>query len=170
MPITTFGGEKQVSELATRVYGNLSAAELKLAEEALVKANPHLENPKTAKPGAIVIVPDVPGLKAQTAAPGTAQEPGPGGVAQVARTLELYQKQLAQAASDEAADIKDTRAQLKSAEVKRLAGQFQLQAQLAAIEQAAKARESAAKDADTFAGKTIAEIQGDLKALVGGLK
>src|SRR5512144_990024 len=132
MPITTLGGEKQVSELATRVYGNLSATELKLAEEALVKANPHLADLKTAKPGAIVIVPAVPGVKPPpTAAAATSNEPGPAGVAQVAQTLGQYQKQLAQAASAEAQDVKDTRALLKSADVKRLAGQFPLQSQLA---------------------------------------
>ena len=43
MAITTYAGEKLVSDIATRVFGDLPPAQLKLAEEALLEANPHLK-------------------------------------------------------------------------------------------------------------------------------
>lgn len=168
MAITTFTGEKRVSDIATRVFGDLPPAQLKVAEEALLQANPHLKTLKTLKPGAVVLVPQVPGIKPKaTAAAG--DHPAAAGATLVARDLELYQKQLVAAVGTEQQAVKDSTAQLKSADVRRLAAQFKLDAQLTVIEQANKVRETSAKEADNFVRKTFAEIQQDLKTLIGKL-
>jgi hypothetical protein len=168
MAITTFTGEKRVSDIATRVFGDLPAAQLKVAEEALLQANPNLKTLKTVKPGAVLIVPQVPGIKPKrTASAGV--HPAADGVTLVLRGLEQYQKHLAEAASGEQQEVKNTLAQLKSADMKRLVGQFQLQSQLAQIDAANKQRDASAAEAGTFAKKTIAEMQKDLQELIARL-
>ena len=168
MAITTFTGEKRVSDIATRVFGDLPPAQLKVAEEALLQANPHLKTLKALKPGAVVLVPQVPGLRPRQAA-AAGDHPAAAGVTLIARDLEQFQKQLAEAVSAEQQEVKNTTAQLKSADVRRLAAQFKLDAQLSAIEQDNKARDASTKEADTFVKKTFAEIQQDLKTLIGKL-
>ena len=168
MAITTFMGEKRVSDIATRVFGDLPPAQLKIAEEALLEANPHLQTLKALKPGAVVLVPQVPGLKPKAAA-SAGDNPAAAGVTLLARNLEQYQKQLAATVSAAQQEVKDTAAQLKSADVRRLAAQFKLESQLSAIDQANKARDASAKEADAFVKKTFSEMQQDLKTLIGKL-
>jgi len=165
MAITTYAGEKRVSDIATRVFGDLPPAQLKVAEEALLQANPHLEALKTVKPGAVLIVPQVPGIKPKRAA-SSGDHPAADGVTLVARTLALYQRRLAEAAGGEQQEVKNTTAILKSADVKRLVARFQLQSQVAQIDAANKQRDAFAAETGTFAKKTIAEIQKDLEDLI----
>jgi hypothetical protein len=165
MAVAIFTGEKRISEIATRVFGDLPPGQLRVAEEALLNANPHLKALRTLKPGAVIMVPPVAGLKPKQAA-SASEQPTAAAVTAVARSLEQYQKQLAEAITTDQEGVKSTTTRLKSRELKGLATKFKLEAQLAAIEQANKARDEAAKEAETFATKTIAEIQEDLKDLI----
>lgn len=66
MRITTVRSEKSLAELVRKVYKLSSsddAGKVAAAEEALVKANPHLREFDKVRPGATVVVPDVEGFK-----------------------------------------------------------------------------------------------------------
>jgi hypothetical protein len=165
MGITTFAGEKQISELATRIFGDLKPAQRKAAEEALLRANPHLKTLQNVKLGAIVIVPRVPGLKPTAGAAGE-DDPAAAGVSLVTGTLKQYQQKLATAAGAELQEVGNTSAQIKSADVKRIVKQFQLQAHVSRIAEANTQRGASAKEVETFAKGTIAEMQMDLRDLV----
>jgi hypothetical protein len=58
------GGEKKLSELTARVFGELKANEARRAEAALLAANPHLSDLRNLKAGIAVLVPKVPGVAA----------------------------------------------------------------------------------------------------------
>ena len=69
MKIATYQGERNVSELAGRVFqiarlkGPQAKALAKAAEAALVVANPQLGDLKSLHAGALIIVPEVPGVE-----------------------------------------------------------------------------------------------------------
>jgi hypothetical protein len=167
MAVTIFTGEKRVSDIAKRVFGDLPPAQLKLAEQALLNANPQLKTLKALKPGAIVFVPQVPGLKPKQAA-SAGEHPGAAAVTLVVRSLEQYQNQLAEAVSADKLEVKKTNDQLKSAG--QLATQFNLKSQIAAVDQANKARDASAKEVESFVKNTVAQMQLDLKDLIGKLR
>jgi hypothetical protein len=66
--IATLKTEKSLREVAERVYGPLDSDKLARAQTALLKANPHLEDKAALQPGAVVSVPEVPGLKPRASA------------------------------------------------------------------------------------------------------
>jgi hypothetical protein len=61
--IATLKTERSLREVAERVYGTLDADKLARAQTALLKANPHLKVGAALQPGAVVTVPELPGLK-----------------------------------------------------------------------------------------------------------
>src|SRR5438034_2960311 len=66
MKIASFQGEKSLSELVSRLYkirGPRAEAQARAAEEALLRANPHLLDLESLPAGAIIRVPDVRGVK-----------------------------------------------------------------------------------------------------------
>jgi hypothetical protein len=79
MRISTFHGEKTLAELTTRLYkisGTRSEAQLKKAEEALLRANPHLGDFSELADGAPIVVPNVPGVKSGEEDPAISTTPG----------------------------------------------------------------------------------------------
>jgi len=71
--LITLQNEKNVREIAARVYGTSSAASLDRAEKALLKANPQLAAATGFRTGAVISVPRVSGLAVRTEA--TGQDP-----------------------------------------------------------------------------------------------
>jgi hypothetical protein len=169
MGVTIFAGEKRIGDIAKRVFGDLPPAQLKLAEQALLNANPQLKTLKALTPGAIVFVPQVPGLKPKPAA-SAGEHPAAAAVTLVARKLEQYQGQLAEAVKADRLEVRKTIEQLKSAELKQLASNANLDAQIAAVDQANKARDASAKEAESFVKNTAAQMQQDLKDLIDKLR
>src|SRR2546429_418001 len=113
MAITIFTGEKRISDIVTRLFGDLPADQLKLAEEALLNANPHLKALQTLKPGAIIMVPSMAGLEPKQGA-SASEHPSAATVTAVVRSLEEYQKQLQAAVSAEYEEVKSTTTRLES--------------------------------------------------------
>jgi hypothetical protein len=62
--------ERNVRELAARVYGTSNAAALDRAERALLRANPQLGTTTGLRAGAVISVPDVSGLAVRADATG----------------------------------------------------------------------------------------------------
>jgi hypothetical protein len=164
MKVTTVAAKERIGDLARRVFGDLREAQLRAAEAALLKANPHLDPRKVLKAGVIVIVPRVPGLDAKAS---TARESQPGAdrAALVAQQLEEHRERLLRSAKAELQDLKAMASLLKSAPVRRLIDQFQLKDQAALVERAIPDREALANESEGFARKTMVAIQDDLKRL-----
>ena len=55
--------EKSITEIADKVFGNLSETNRTQAEAALIKENPALKNFSDLKPGTLIRIPKVPDLK-----------------------------------------------------------------------------------------------------------
>jgi hypothetical protein len=118
MAFVVFKGERKIAELVERAYGSeLTAAEKSRAAVAIERANPHLVKLKDVTPGALVVVPRVPGLAPPAAA--RSADPVSEGVREVARALEDYRKELTQALKLEKPRV---------AEVKTLVGSQELRA------------------------------------------
>lgn len=63
MAYISIRSEKSISELADKVYSNLSAANRRAAEEALVKENPALKDIRKLKRGTLIRIPDIKNIK-----------------------------------------------------------------------------------------------------------
>ena len=70
MRMITLKGETSVRELSERLFGNLDAEARGRAEKALLKANPQLGAKSGFRPGVVVNVPSVRGVKARAGAAG----------------------------------------------------------------------------------------------------
>ena len=66
MAIATFRGEKNVGEIADKLFVRLTPKQRHLAEAALLKANPRLRKISSVLDGTILRVPDLPGLRSRT--------------------------------------------------------------------------------------------------------
>ncbi|MDO9596105.1 MAG: hypothetical protein Q7J47_00135 [Azoarcus sp.] len=66
MAIASFRGEKNVAEIADKLYVRLTPKQREKAEAALLKANPQLKDIGKLKPGTILRLPDLPELSAKT--------------------------------------------------------------------------------------------------------
>ena len=65
MPFIMYKGERKVADLIGRAYRTeLSPADAKRAEAALLAANPALANLSNVKEGALLTIPDIPGVAA----------------------------------------------------------------------------------------------------------
>lgn len=113
--IATLKTEKSLREVAERVYGTLDADKLARAQTALLKANPHLEAKAALQPGAVVSVPDVPGLRPRA---GTVRsDPVDDLRKQLAAATETLQAQIAARLDARAQDLAQQTELLKSREV-----------------------------------------------------
>ncbi|TBW39869.1 hypothetical protein E0E54_01515 [Azotobacter chroococcum] len=65
MALTTFRGEKSLSELADKLFVRLTPRQREKAEAALLKANPQLAGLSTLRTGTVLQVPDLPELSAK---------------------------------------------------------------------------------------------------------
>jgi hypothetical protein len=163
MSFVVYKGEKRIGDLVTRAYGELKAEDAKRAEAALRKANPQLARLRELKPGAVVVVPPVVGLKPPAAT--ERGEPAPESVAVVRAAFEEYRKQLGASLDAERAAIAAITELAKSREVRQLAKDAPESTPY--LEQAAGALKQRSTEADQAAGfvKLLAKARADLDAL-----
>src|SRR5262245_9083935 len=160
MAYVVLKGEKKLSEVVSRAFGELKAADAARAHAAVLRANPHLTEKADLEPGVIVVIPGVPGLK--TAPPEKSDSPAGQAVAEIGRGLEEYRKTLTASARNEQAAVGDLTTLLKSKEIKALAKQFPDSANY--IERATAAVRVRAEEHEerTAFLKTLAKAQVDL--------
>lgn len=118
MAVTTFRGEKNLGELADKLFTRLTPRQREKVEDALLKANPQLDQITELRSGTLLKVPDLPELRAK------AKRAGDGPDDQLAAHLDAelaaFGKHLAQrfAAAQEAAA--KTESVLNEPELKRV--------------------------------------------------
>ena len=109
MRVTTLNNETSVAEIADRLYENLTPESRKVAEAALLKANPELAKSGALRPGAIIRVPDVPALKLK---PARTEDDPVGQTREVLKgALNSYQRLLAERLKAEQEEL-ETQAEL----------------------------------------------------------
>jgi Tfp pilus assembly protein FimV len=91
--LTTFRGEKSVSELSNKLFGRLTSKQKERVEEALLKANPQLGNIGNLRAGTILHVPNLPELRTKTRR--TLENPDEQIAARLGDDLSAYDKRLA---------------------------------------------------------------------------
>ncbi|HEF4760906.1 TPA: hypothetical protein SAN82_003353 [Pseudomonas putida] len=92
MPITTFNGEKNLSELSDKLFVRLTPLQREKVGAALLKANPQLGELSSVPPGAILKVPDLPELSAKTR--GAPDNPNVQMMGRLRSELDSYDKRL----------------------------------------------------------------------------
>lgn len=70
MRVTAIRRETKLVDIADCLFGDLTPETRKIAEAALLKANPELAKPEALRPGVIIQVPEVAGLKRNPARSG----------------------------------------------------------------------------------------------------
>lgn len=85
-------GEKDISDVVGRAYGDLKAADARRAEAALLRANPQLAKLRELGSGTIIVVPAVPGLKPK--ATDRTELPTREALREVAEAFDAYRKRL----------------------------------------------------------------------------
>lgn len=63
MAFATFRGEQSITELASKHFEKLTPAQRKQAEAAILKANPELRHIAKLKPGTLLRIPELSGLR-----------------------------------------------------------------------------------------------------------
>lgn len=103
MRVTTLREKSSLAEIADRLFAKLTPETTKLAEAALLKANPELAEPEALRPGAIIRVPEVPTVKLKSA---RAEDDPVGQTREMLKTaLKSYQELLAQRFKSEKEDL-----------------------------------------------------------------
>jgi hypothetical protein len=162
MRVTTLKSESTLRELADSLYGKLDADTRKRAEAALLKANPQLAGAKAFRPGAVVALPELSGLRAR--APG--QDPV-GDLREVlSESLTLYREHLAKRQDEAKGDLEQQTELLKGKEVaaaiKKDAAATELAKQLT---EALRARTKTLAEERKLQEETLQKALTDLKAL-----
>jgi hypothetical protein len=160
--------EKNLSEVVSRAFGELKAADAARANAAVLRANPHLVEKADLEPGAIVVIPGVPGLK--TAPPEKSDSPAGEAAAEIGRGLEDYRKKLTASTRAEQGAVTELAALLKSKEIKALVKQLPDSSNY--VERATAAVRSRAEEHEQLAAflKTLTKAQVDLDKLVKKLE
>lgn len=114
MRLVALNRETGLGELVNRFYPDLTAARRRTVEAAFLKANPSLGSPEGFKPGALVNVPAVSGLKLATAA---GKDPTEDMVGTVRGAVEAYQNVLFANFEGARADLEQQQALLRRADV-----------------------------------------------------
>jgi len=168
MDVMTVKGEKKVSELVSRAYGNLKMADAKRAEAAILRANPHLENLRALPRGTVVVVPAVPGVRA--AATSDSEIPTADAIREIRGSVDVYQKKLNEALSNERAAVTALGELLKSKELKAAMRESPDAAKY--VERATAAAKSRAGEVDVRAGfvKGLSKARADLEELAKKLE
>jgi hypothetical protein len=146
MNFATSKGERKLSDLVQRLYPVQGKAALgRQAEDALLRANPHLADLSKVPAGSLILVPPVPGLAA-------AAEPPPvegavrDAVDAVRKALDGVKAALDESAATADADLKQTLDLLADADLKKAVGQKPAAGvRLAAIGEEAKRQAQEAK-------------------------
>lgn len=165
MRIATLKNETDISALADRLFGDLPPKVRRVAEAALLAANPNLRRSDGFKPGALVEVPEVPGVKLKPSV--VADDPRTGYIVSLKAAVSQYGAHLAASLRSEARDIKDQLELLHQREVvdslNNVPGADELAGKLAdSLSQAAHAIPDAMKSQDDV----FARIEFDLDSLL----
>lgn len=166
MAVATFRGEKNVGEIADKLYARLTPKQREKAEAALLKANPQLRKIKTLPKGSILRVPDLPDLRTKTVR--TLEKPDAQIANNVLEALDDYSRRLGETfkAANEA--TKTQIALLNSAKLKKaLADAPDLQALAGTAGKALAARAKTIGARQEGLNKAIAQAQADLKKRTG---
>jgi hypothetical protein len=116
---TTLAANEDISALARRLYRPASAEAQRDAERTLLKANPHLAESAARVPGAVVIVPEVPGAAPSAEARSEGELLAP--ILQAARDrLGEVSEALRATIDSRRATVKATLDQIGSAQIQRL--------------------------------------------------
>ena len=113
--LITLKNESTLRQLADRIYGALEPKDRTRAEKALLKANPHLGAREAFRPGAVVNVPSVRGLKPRAAA--TRNDPVSDVRDAIGAAVQEYRGRLAANLDAAAADLDAQTELLKDREV-----------------------------------------------------
>ena len=165
MRVTTYQGERQLSDLARRLFeikGSKAKELTKEAEAALLRANPFLKDLKHVPEGTLLVVPDVPGMSRSEEAPGLDL-----GIAQVAGELRRVREAAQQAMEGGMADLmqqaKTTLDLQKSPELKKLVERDRtIPEQLTKIGAEAKRELEELKTLSASQTKSLAQLDKDL--------
>jgi len=120
MAITTFRGEKNIGEIASKLFVRLTPKQKEKAEAALLKANPQLGEIGTLRAGTILKVPDLPELRSKTRR--ALENPDQQMIAQLREDLGAYDKHLAARTEAAQAQVAATAALLKDKNLIRAIG------------------------------------------------
>lgn len=173
MRMATFKGEKNLSELARRLF-QLSecapAAEVERVEAALLRANPYLKDLNAVRKGAVVIVPDVEGI--QPTAEARQVNAATGEIAeQVRKALPGLRASLIDAAGRMAKEGKEEMEFLESEESQRLSQKYSAyKERLPELVESAQGRIKEAESVKRFADKALAQLDEDLSELIERMK
>ena len=163
MSFIVFKGEKKIESLLERAYGDLKTADAKRAEEALLRANPQLKKLRELKPGALIVVPPLPGIR--PTASSEAAEPMVEAVRATRGALDEYRKRLGEAIERERAEVTGVQELLRSKELNAAVREFPGAAPYTErVAQATKARATEAEHRTAFL-KGLAKARVDLEAL-----
>lgn len=167
--VARIGRERSLSRLVKSVYnikGRGAPERRRLAEAALLRANPQLARKAAFQPGAMVVVPDLrdedlaDDLKEMESAPGEALE-------RLGRAISDVSKRAKTAFEAAEKMSEETLANLDSDELKRAVEKAtpDLAEQLGKVKAVAQARQAADKDRATQVSRTLKQARKDLKAL-----
>lgn len=157
-------GDKRLGDVVTRAYGDVRSADAKRAEAALLRANPELAKLRDLKPGALIVVPRVPGLR-PAAGVDRADQPTKETVHELRDALDDYRKLLANRVGEEKAAIATLGELLKSKEVRVIVRDLQdATAYVDRVSAALKPRTAENDARGTFA-KALAQARSDLDTL-----
>lgn len=158
MAVTIYRGEKNVGELADKLFTGLSARQRDKTEAALLKANPQLAELSTLRAGAILHVPNLPELRAK--ARRARENPADQIAVQLSTALSAFDKHLTQHHAAAAAAVEETDRVLADKALAKLIGQDKtLQEVVQAIGKANAARKQDLAER----GKQLREVLGKLK-------
>ena len=94
MRLTNLEAEADVGALVDRLYANLTPKSRKLAQTAMLKANPQLARAEAFRPGVVVNLPQIPGLKIRPDAK-VGQDPVEQVLGRLKDAVSRYREQLA---------------------------------------------------------------------------
>jgi hypothetical protein len=156
-------GEKKLTEVVGRAFGELSAAHAKRAEAAILRANPQLADPAGLQAGAVIVVPFVPGLRRAAADDGEAA-PARELVTSLSLSLEGYRKDLTETVRNERTAVQELTALLKSKELIAAARELPNERYLQNVTQGVKTRIEENDQREAFL-KVLGKAKSDLDAL-----
>jgi hypothetical protein len=165
MRVITLRSEANIGALADRLFANLTPETRKVAEASLLKANPHLARADAFKPGAVVRLPEVPGVKPKPSAAN--KDPRDDLIDGLREAVSGYRARLAAGLEAENGEIKAQLELLKQREVsallKNVPGAEELAKDLTdSLKQAAKTLPQDMKRQE----EVFAQIEKDLSSLV----
>jgi len=118
MAVTPFRGEKNLGELADKLFNRLTPRQREKVENALLKANPQLDQITSLRAGTLLKVPDLPELRAKAKRAGDG--PDDQLAAHLAAELEAFGKHLTQRFATAQEAVAKAESVLNETELKRV--------------------------------------------------